>query len=246
MTQVQIVKYINIISIISICLFILTGITYFNYPQLFPNIFEIKDIKIVDYQKSNETDIRKKINNLSDNLLLLDKQILQNEIEEVPWVKRANIKKIFPNKIQVQVIENDPYAIFLNEGIPFLIDLDGTIITQISDQSIDTGMIQIFGEKANENLESFIKSINIHFPELMNDIKSLEYIELRRWNVKLQRDLKIKFPDEKIDQSIINLKRLFIEQNVSESNIVEIDLRIHGRASVRVLEGKVKFGVDEI
>ena len=128
----------------------------------------------------------------------------------------------------------------------FLIDLDGTIITQISDQSIDTSMIQILGEKANENLESLIKSINIHFPELINDIKSLEYIELRRWNMKLRRDLKIKFPDEKIDQSIINLKRLFVEQNVSESNIIEIDLRIHGRASVKVLEGKVKFGVDEI
>ena len=244
--QVQIVKYTNIISIIFICIFMLTGLSYFYYPQLFPNIFEIKQIKIIDSQQSKETDIREKISNLSDNLLLLDKQILQNEIEQVPWVKRANIKKIFPNKIQVQVIENDPYAIFLNEGVPFLIDLDGTIITQISDQSIDTSMIQILGEKANENLESLIKSINIHFPELLNDIKSLEYIELRRWNMKLRRDLKIKFPDEKIDQSIINLKRLFVEQNVSESNIIEIDLRIHGRASVKVLEGKVKFGVDEI
>ena len=244
--QVQIVKYTNIISIIFICIFMLTGLSYFYYPQLFPNIFEIKHIKVIDSQQSKETDIREKISNLSDNLLLLDKQILQNEIEQVPWVKRANIKKIFPNKIQVQVIENDPYAIFLNEGVPFLIDLDGTIITQISDQSIDTSMIQILGEKANENLESLIKSINIHFPELINDIKSLEYIELRRWNMKLRRDLKIKFPDEKIDQSIINLKRLFVEQNVSESNIIEIDLRIHGRASVKVLEGKVKFGVDEI
>ena len=244
--QVQIVKYTNIISIIFICIFMLTGLSYFYYPQLFPNIFEIKHIKVIDSQQSKETDIREKISNLSDNLLLLDKQILQNEIEQVPWVKRANIKKIFPNKIQVQVIENDPYAIFFNEGVPFLIDLDGTIITQISDQSIDTSMIQILGEKANENLESLIKSINIHFPELLNDIKSLEYIELRRWNMKLRRDLKIKFPDEKIDQSIINLKRLFVEQNVSESNIIEIDLRIHGRASVKVLEGKVKFGVDEI
>lgn len=244
--QVQIVKYTNIISIIFICIFMLTGLSYFYYPQLFPNIFEIKHIKVIDSQQSKETDIREKISNLSDNLLLLDKQILQNEIEQVPWVKRANIKKIFPNKIQVQVIENDPYAIFLNEGVPFLIDLDGTIITQISDQSIDTSMIQILGEKANENLESLIKSINIHFPELLSDIKSLEYIELRRWNMKLRRDLKIKFPDEKIDQSIINLKRLFVEQNVSESNIIEIDLRIHGRASVKVLEGKVKFGVDEI
>ena len=244
--QVQIVKYTNIISIIFICIFMLTGLSYFYYPQLFPNIFEIKHIKVIDSQQSKETDIREKISNLSDNLLLLDKQILQNEIEQVPWVKRANIKKIFPNKIQVQVIENDPYAIFLNEGVPFLIDLDGTIITQISDQSIDTSMIQILGEKANENLESLIKSINIHFPELLNDIKSLEYIELRRWNMKLRRDLKIKFPDEKIDQSIINLKRLFFEQNVLESNIIEIDLRIHGRESVKVLEGKVKFGVDEI
>ena len=244
--QAQIVKYTNIISIIFICIFMLTGLSYFYYPQLFPNIFEIKQIKVIDSQQSKETDIREKISNLSDNLLLLDKQILQNEIEQVPWVKRANIKKVFPNKIQVQVIENDPYAIFLNEGVPFLIDLDGTIITQISDQSIDTSMIQILGEKANENLESLIKSINIHFPELLNDIKSLEYIELRRWNMKLRRDLKIKFPDEKIDQSIINLKRLFVEQNVSESNIIEIDLRIHGRASVKVLEGKVKFGVDEI
>ena len=244
--QAQIVKYTNIISIIFICIFMLTGLSYFYYPQLFPNIFEIKHIKVIDSQQSKETDIREKISNLSDNLLLLDKQILQNEIEQVPWVKRANIKKIFPNKIQVQVIENDPYAIFLNEGVPFLIDLDGTIITQISDQSIDTSMIQILGEKANENLESLIKSINIHFPELLNDIKSLEYIELRRWNMKLRRDLKIKFPDEKIDQSIINLKRLFVEQNVTESNIIEIDLRIHGRASVKVLEGKVKFGVDEI
>ena len=169
MMQVQIVKYTNIISIIFICLFMLTGLSYFYYPQLFPNIFEIKHIKVIDSQQSKETDIREKISNLSDNLLLLDKQILQNEIEQVPWVKRANIKKIFPNKIQVQVIENDPYAIFLNEGVPFLIDLDGTIITQISDQSIDTSMIQILGEKANENLESLIKSINIHFPELLND-----------------------------------------------------------------------------
>ena len=208
--QVQIVKYTNIISIIFICIFMLTGLSYFYYPQLFPNIFEIKHIKVIDSQQSKETDIREKISNLSDNLLLLDKQILQNEIEQVPWVKRANIKKIFPNKIQVQVIENDPYAIFLNEGVPFLIDLDGTIITQISDQSIDTSMIQILGEKANENLESLIKSINIHFPELLNDIKSLEYIELRRWNMKLRRDLKIKFPDEKIPESRSHMSRFQI------------------------------------
>ena len=161
-------------------------------------------------------------------------------------IGNINLNPLFKNP------ENDDYSLqilspAIDSGDPnSLIDLDGTIITQISDQSIDTSMIQILGEKANENLESLIKSINIHFPELLNDIKSLEYIELRRWNMKLRRDLKIKFPDEKIDQSIINLKRLFVEQNVSESNIIEIDLRIHGRASVKVLEGKVKFGVDEI
>ena len=70
MMQVQIVKYTNIISIIFICIFMLTGLSYFYYPQLFPNIFEIKHIKVIDSQQSKETDIREKISNLSVKLTI--------------------------------------------------------------------------------------------------------------------------------------------------------------------------------
>ena len=46
--------------------------------------------------------------------------------------------------------------------------------------------------------------------------------------------------------SLKNLKQLFEEQEVMESNIIEIDLRIQGRAALKVLDGKINYGIDEI
>ena len=53
-------------------------------------------------------------------------------------------------------------------------------------------------------------------------------------------------PDEKIQKSLENLKKLFEDQKIMDSNIIEIDLRIHGRAAIKVLDGKVNYGLDEI
>ena len=36
------------------------------------------------------------------------------------------------------------------------------------------------------------------------------------------------------------------EEKILESNVIEIDLRINGRASLKVLDGEIKYGVDEI
>ena len=77
-------------------------------------------------------------------------------------------------------------------------------------------------------------------------IIKVEFIEKRRWNLKLNNKLLVKLPDEKIQQSLKNLKQLFEEQEVMESNIIEIDLRIQGRAALKVLDGKINYGIDEI
>ena len=102
------------------------------------------------------------------------------------------------------------------------------------------------GNQSNLNLEGLIKKINIHFPSLIKKIKTLEFVEERRWNLSLNNNLIIKLPDENVGKSLINLKSLFIEEKILESNVIEIDLRINGRASLKVLDGEIKYGVDEI
>ena len=62
----------------------------------------------------------------------------------------------------------------------------------------------------------------------------------------LKNNLLIKLPDTKIDNALKNLKNLFVNEKVLQSNIIEIDLRIEGRASLKVDEGKINYGLNDI
>ena len=127
-----------------------------------------------------------------------------------------------------------------------LIDLDGSIITEINLNNYEDDLLFVRGENSPELLEQLIRDISIAFPNLTQTLEEVEFIEKRRWNLKLNNKLLVKLPDGNIQQSLKNLKQLFEEQEVMESNIIEIDLRIQGRAALKVLDGKINYGIDEI
>ena len=180
------------------------------------------------------------------NLIGLNFNSIKEIVESSEWVKRASIKKVLPSTLKINVTENDPYAIYFQEGKSFLIDLDGSIITEINLNNYDDDFLFVRGENSPELLEQLIRDISIAFPNLTQTLKEVEFIENRRWNLKLNNKLLVKLPDENIQQSLKNLKQLFEEQEVMESNIIEIDLRIQGRAALKVLDGKINYGIDEI
>ena len=180
------------------------------------------------------------------NLIGLNFNSIKEIVESSEWVKRASIKKVLPSTLKINVTENDPYAIYFQEGKSFLIDLDGSIITEIKLNNYEDDLLFVRGENSPELLEQLIRDISIAFPNLTQTLEEVEFIEKRRWNLKLNNKLLVKLPDENIQQSLKNLKQLFEEQEVMESNIIEIDLRIQGRAALKVLDGKINYGIDEI
>ena len=180
------------------------------------------------------------------NLIGLNFNSIKEIVESSEWVKRASIKKVLPSTLKINVTENDPYAIYFQEGKSFLIDLDGSIITEINLDNYEDDLLFVRGENSPELLEQLIRDISIAFPNLTQTLEEVEFIEKRRWNLKLNNKLLVKLPDENIQQSLKNLKQLFEEQEVMESNIIEIDLRIQGRAALKVLDGKINYGIDEI
>mgnify|MGYP001219902163 CR=1 FL=1 len=73
-----------------------------------------------------------------------------------------------------------------------------------------------------------------------------ERVKVRFRPSKKLKNLLIKLPDSKIDKALENLKNLFVNEKVLQSNIIEIDLRIEGRASLKVDEGKINYGLNDI
>ena len=242
----QIVKYINILFLLllasSIVMFIIIN---FN-PYLLNNFFKVKDIKIVGTEKTNPYELKQILSSNLNNLITFDKDHAKSLLEKVGWVKRANIKKIYPNTISINIIESDPFAIFYSNQDIFLIDIDGEIISPNPDINKYESLLTVRGEKAEVKLSEIIKEININFPEVRNKVNGLEFVDKRRWNLFLSNDLLIKLPDKEINESLKNLKKLFADKQILDSNIIEVDLRIKGRAVIKVDGEKVRFGLEEV
>ena len=240
---------IKIINIISFCLTFISLFAIFillKFPSFLNNSFQIKHIIIEGSIKSDRSQIENNIIEFSGNLIGSKFNTIKELVESTKWVKRASIKKVLPSTLIIKLIENEPYAIYFREGKSFLIDLDGSIITEINLDNYDGDLLFVRGENSPNSLEKLIKDISITFPNLMQNLKELEFIEKRRWNLRLNNKLLVKLPDENVQQSLKNLKQLFEEQEVMQSNIIEIDLRVKGRAALKVLDGKINYGIDEI
>ena len=242
-------RKIKIIKIVSVSLRFISLIAIFvflKFPSLLNNSFQIKNVIIEGSEKSNISEIENNVTEFKGNLIGLNFNSIKEIVESSEWVKRASIKKVLPSTLKINVTENDPYAIYFQEGKSFLIDLDGSIISEINLNNYEDDLLFVRGENSPELLEQLIRDVNIAFPDLTQTLEEVEFIEKRRWNLKLNNKLLVKLPDENIQQSLKNLKQLFEEQEVMESNIIEIDLRIQGRAALKVLDGKINYGIDEI
>lgn len=240
------IKIINIVSFSLIFISLIVIFVFLNFPSLLNNSFQIKNVIIEGSEKSNISEIENNVTEFKGNLIGLNFNSIKEIVESSEWVKRASIKKVLPSTLKINVTENDPYAIYFQEGKSFLIDLDGSIITEINLNNYEDDLLFVRGENSPELLEQLIRDISIAFPNLTQTLEEVEFIEKRRWNLKLNNKLLVKLPDENIQQSLKNLKQLFEEQEVMESNIIEIDLRIQGRAALKVLDGKINYGIDEI
>ena len=240
------IKIINIVSLSLISISLIAIFVFLKFPSLLNNSFQIKNVIIDGSEKSNISEIENNVTEFKGNLIGLNFNSIKEIVESTEWVKRASIKKVLPSTLKINVTENDPYAIYFQEGKSFLIDLDGSIITEINLNNYEDDLLFVRGENSQELLEQLIRDISIAFPNLTQTLEEVEFIEKRRWNLKLNNKLLVKLPDENIQQSLKNLKQLFEEQEVMESNIIEIDLRIQGRAALKVLDGKINYGIDEI
>ena len=242
----QIVKYINLILLILlISIFTMFLVINFN-PYLLNNFFEVKDIRINGTEKTNPDELRQILTPNLNNLISFDKDHAKSLLEQVGWVKRVNIKKIYPNTLIINIIETDPFAIYYDNQNNYLIDIDGQIISSNPDINVYKNLLIVRGEDAKTKLNEIIKEINIYFPDVRNQINELEFIEKRRWNLFLSDNLLIKLPDTDVKESLNNLKKLFEDKQVLESNIIEVDLRIKGRAVIKVDGEQVRFGLEEV
>ena len=215
-------KKIKIIFYIFLILFLST-FNNTNIHELKKNFFLIENIKINGLNEKLTLDINSKLEKyLRSNLLLLNKEFIQNDMNEFPFIESYTIFKKYPSQIILNIKETELIAkTFDNNKIEY-IGSNGKIIGENYYEN-KKKLPNVFGNfKTSELLRVFLLLENNNF--MLSEITDLYYFNSGRWDVKFKNNLLIKLPINKLDNSI-NIAKKFIEKEKITGNII-IDLRV--------------------
>ena len=215
-------KKIKIIFYIFLILFLST-FNNINIHELKKNFFLIENIKINGLNEKLTLDINSKLEKyLRSNLLLLNKEFIQNDMNEFPFIESYTIFKKYPSQIILNIKETELIAkTFDNNKIEY-IGSNGKIIGENYYKN-KKKLPNVFGSfKTSELLRVFLLLENNNF--ILSEITDLYYYNSGRWDVKFKNNLLIKLPIKKLNNSI-NIAKKFIEKEKITGNII-IDLRV--------------------
>ena len=192
---------------------------------------KLKNVKISGIENVKASEV---VNIVSDlrgiSLTRIDLKKISSEINNIDWVKKSELRKIYPSTLEVRVYEHNPIAIWYNEGNKFLVDRDSKIITELNPNKF-TNLKVVAGPNALEDIPVIISMIK-NYPEFEKKIKSLLRVGDRRWTIRLHNGITIHLPEKNVVNAIEEIEDLDREYSLLSRYIEIIDMRLPDRIDI--------------
>jgi len=116
------------------------------------------------------------------NIFRLDLATIERDLEQVPWVKSAMVKRVLPDRLFCAVEEREPKGLALLRGRVYLIDEEGTAIdlhtgaVQGGSLPIFTGLDESGAARARQVARGFdlLAWLDATHPALMKEISEID------------------------------------------------------------------------
>lgn len=183
---------------------------------------------------SNYFDIQNSVNKYCTNF---DYTIndLKNDILKDPWVKSVNIYKKYPNRLEIKLVEYNPFAIWVNNiGDYKLIDEYGDVISVPTKEVKGfKNLFIIIGDDIKPEVYNVFNLLSI-YNNVSNNVVKIIRIGNRRWNLIFKNGMVAKLPEE--DENYFKvwkeLDNIVLTSN-NNDNLQVIDLRIRNKAYLK-------------
>lgn len=166
-----------------------------------------------------------------DPILAIDPLDAKRRIEGLPWVDRAEVERILPKTIAVNVVERVPLAIWQSDDLHQVIDTSGAVIAdQSASDFLDLPIVS--GDGAAETAAELVSALSI-VPGIRQYVVAAERRGDRRWDLFLTLGIKIQLPGQNADLALRHLAEAEGRYGLLNRDIVNIDLRVPDRMIVR-------------
>jgi len=135
--------------------------------------------------------------------------------ESMPWVRHANVRRVWPNGLIVSIEEQKPFGTWGGADSHILMNIHGELFAgRISDVGDGIQLIDFNGpEDASKEVMRLYEKANAWFKPWDAEVKNLTLSERYAWHVKLSNGMKVEFgrDEESSDKTLTEdrVARLF-------------------------------------
>lgn len=155
-------------------------------------------------------------------------------LESLDWVADAEVRRNFPNSLQITLNEREPFAIWQKDGNYSVIDRAGVEMSGLNPLSLRQ-LPLVSGKGANVTAADYVNQMEA-IPALMLKVQAAARVGERRWTLYLDNGVKIDLPEENVDTALKRVAELDATQNILSKGIREIDLRTNDRIVIALAE----------
>ena len=172
--------------------------------------FKIKEIII---KNNHIIDKKKLLKDLSflynENLIFTKNSKIRKKLTQYSFIEGFNLKKKYPDKLEIEVIEKKPIAIIITNGQKYFLGkkielIDYRDLVKFQDLPL------VYGDK--ESFKIFYNNLKkINFT--INLIKKYSFFETKRWDLEMSDKKIIKLPTNNYRQSLNNFLEIKDNRN---------------------------------
>ena len=168
------------------------------------------------------------------SLFSVDAEAVREKLLAMPLVREATVRKLFPDGLQITLVEREPYALWQRNGEVFVISADGKTIDTLRDNRF-LRLPLVVGEGANERAVAFAKLVDAQ-PALKSHIRAGILVGQRRWTLKLDNGVDVRLPEDNAAEAMARLATLVKDKGLLDKDVLSVDLRKPDRVVLRLTE----------
>lgn len=170
--------------------------------------------------------------------------------ESMPWVRHANVRRVWPNGLVVSIEEQKAFATWGGPDSQKLMNTHGEIFSgRLADVPDDTNLIDFTGpDDAGQEVMRLYQRATAWFKPWDAEVKSLTLSDRYAWHVKLSNGMKLEFgrDEESSDKTLTEerVSRLFKYwpqvQEKWANRVDAVDLRYANGFAVHLASASIK------
>src|SRR5262245_26279062 len=159
-----------------------------------------------------------------------DEERAQRLLQHIDWVQEAKVRRIFPNALEIDIVEREPFAIWQNEGRYYVIDQSGAAMC-LDVKGFAGQLPLVTGKGAQEAAYELFNQLQSHLA-LLEKLKAAARVGDRRWNLYFANGVKAALPEKGVDEALNWIEAADAEHGLLSKGIASIDLRLEDRVVI--------------